>query len=225
MVNLHQSPPTPLSPWVQRGWKQAPKRKQHIRPKKFKWHRTFQNENASIFNNAKTVCQRGKREAEEIPRKLGKVSSGKGIAVGQSWTTGTTSEPLLRRRKSTFKKQVNEGLPLYSTCWDYGFIIMGAHWLQLPFPSMLRVFLVSCILGLCMPPFTLFSLCLTRIPPTTTESGWHLPMFFFLLSSFVPSPLILRALLSLRREVGEKKSHWPLIISNKDLSPMDNCPN
>ena len=121
MVNLRQSPPTPLSPWVQRGWKQALKRKQHVRPKKFKWQRTLRNENASIFNNAKTICQRGKRATEDVPKKLGKVSSGKGITAGRSWTASTTSEPLLRR-KSMFK-WVNEGLPLITG--SHSFLAQG----------------------------------------------------------------------------------------------------
>lgn len=40
---------------------------------------------------------------EDGPRKLGKVSSGKGMAAGQLRTASTTSEPLLRRRESTFQ--------------------------------------------------------------------------------------------------------------------------
>lgn len=163
------------------------------------------------------MCQRGRREAEEILRKLGKVSSGKGIAVGQSWTAGTTSEPLLRRRKSTFKKQVNEGLPLYSLrLWVHNngcpLITASLSLLAQGFPSLLH-------------PGALYASIHTVLPlphqdPSHYPRIWLAsPDVFFLLSSSVPSPLILRALLSLRREVGEKKSHWPLIISNKDLSP------
>lgn len=49
--------------------------KQHTRPKKLKWQTTLWKENAPIFNNAKTMCQKGKRKTEDIPIKLGKVSS------------------------------------------------------------------------------------------------------------------------------------------------------
>lgn len=209
IVNLHQSPPTPLSPWVPRGWKQALKRKQHIRPKKLKWQRTLWNDNASIFNNAKTMCQRGKREIEDGPRKLGKVSHGKGMAAGQFWTASTTSEPLLRRRESMFQ-WVNEGLPL----------IAGSHTiLAQGLPSLLH----PGALHACFPTVLPLPHQDPFLPPTTTGPAWHLLLVFFCFPPMSFSPLIWWALLFLRREVGKEKSHWPLIISTKDYSPKDNC--
>lgn len=120
-------------------------------------------------------------------------------------------------------KWVSEGVPLYSTCWDDGFIIMWAHWSQVPIPSLLQVFLVSCILGLCMPPLPLLFLWLNRIPPSYHHYGGCLASPFGFFPFFLcPFTTDFAGCALLRQE--EEKSHWPLIIVTKAFSPKDNCP-